>query len=82
MYAVAFDLVVAETEKNHPKDVNLVYSDISALAEHGFRRVQGSLYITDNEGMATPSSIICHAELALMPSLLTWIKGNLGLLWE
>lgn len=54
MYAVAFDLVVADTEQHHPKGVSQAYADIgSILNEHGFRRVQGSLYVTDNEDMAT-----------------------------
>lgn len=53
MYAVAFDLVVADTEHHHPKGVSQAYADIgSILNEHGFRRVQGSLYVTDNEDMA------------------------------
>ena len=53
MYAVAFDLVVADTEQNHPKGVSQAYADIAViLNEHGFRRVQGSLYVTDNEDMA------------------------------
>jgi len=53
VYAVAFDLVVAETEKHHPKGVAQAYAEVGAvLAEHGFRRVQGSLYITDDEDMA------------------------------
>lgn len=53
MYAVAFDLVVAETEKHHPKGVSQAYSDIAViLNDRGFRRVQGSLYVTDNEDMA------------------------------
>lgn len=53
MYAVAFDLIVAETEKHHPKGVSQAYSDIAAiLNDRGFRRVQGSLYVTDNEDMA------------------------------
>jgi len=53
MYAVAFDLVVADTEQHHPKGVTQAYADIGAiLAEHGFRRVQGSLYVTDDENMA------------------------------
>ncbi len=44
MYAVAFDLVVADTEKHHPKGVTQAYTEIgAALADHGFRRVQGSL---------------------------------------
>ncbi len=53
MYAIAFDLVVAETERHHPKGITQAYTDIGVvLAEHGFRRVQGSLYVTDNENMA------------------------------
>ncbi|GHT93888.1 endoribonuclease VapD [Betaproteobacteria bacterium] len=53
MYAVAFDLVVSDTEQHHPKGVTQAYTEIGAvLAEHGFRRVQGSLYVTDNEDMA------------------------------
>lgn len=53
MYAIAFDLTVAEAENNHPKGVSQAYTEISAvLSEHGFRRVQGSLYISDSEDMA------------------------------
>ena len=44
MYAVAFDLVVAETQK-HPKGAAQAYTEIGAvLGRHGFSRVQGSLY--------------------------------------
>lgn len=54
MYAVAFDLVVADTEKHHPRGVTQAYTEIGAiLAEHGFRRVQGSLYVSEIEDMAT-----------------------------
>jgi virulence-associated protein VapD len=53
MYAVAFDLTVVDTEKHHPKGVSQAYAEIGAiLGEHGFRRVQGSLYVTDDEDMA------------------------------
>jgi virulence-associated protein VapD len=53
MYAVSFDLVVADTELHHPKGVAQAYAEIGAiLNEFGFRRVQGSLYVTDNEDMA------------------------------
>jgi len=59
MYAVAFDLVVGETEKYHPKGVTQAYTEIGAiLAEYGFRRVQGSLYVTDEEDMANLFSAI------------------------
>jgi hypothetical protein len=54
MYAVAFDLVVADTETHHPKGVSHAYTEIGyVLADHGFRRVQGSLYVTDQEDMAS-----------------------------
>jgi len=53
MFAVAFDLVVADTERHHPKGVTQAYTEIGAvLAQHGFRRVQGSLYVTEDENMA------------------------------
>lgn len=53
MFAVAFDLVVADTETHHPKGVTQAYTDIGAtLAQYGFRRIQGSLYVTDSEDMA------------------------------
>lgn len=53
MYAIAFDLVVADTEQAHPKGVSQAYADIGAILNtHGFRRVQGSLYVTDDENMA------------------------------
>ncbi len=53
MYAVAFDLVVSDTEMHHPRGVTQAYTEIGAvLGEHGFRRVQGSLYVTDSEDMA------------------------------
>ncbi len=53
MYAVAFDLVVADTQQHHPKGVAQAYTEIGAiLAERGFERVQGSLYVTKNEDMA------------------------------
>ena len=52
MYAVAFDLVVSDTDRNHPKGVSQAYADIGTiLAKYGFHRVQGSLYVTENEDM-------------------------------
>lgn len=53
MYAVAFDLIVAETEQYHPSGVSQAYSEIGyILSEYGFRRIQGNLYVTDDENMA------------------------------
>jgi len=53
MYAVAFDPVVADTRREYPKGVTQAYTEIGAvLGEYGFHRVQGSLYVTDQEDMA------------------------------
>ena len=53
MYSIAFDLVVAEAEKNHPIGFSQAYADIGQiLSQFGFERVQGSLYVTKNEDMA------------------------------
>ena len=53
MFAIAYDLVVADTEKYHPKGVSQAYIEIGAtLAQFNFRWVQGSLYISDNEDMS------------------------------
>lgn len=53
MFAIAFDLVVAETAAAHPRGVAQAYTDIAqTLAPFGFTRVQGSLYVTDGENLA------------------------------
>lgn len=53
MYAIAFDLIVADTELHHPNGVSQAYAEIGLiLSEYGFRRVQGSLYVTEDENMA------------------------------
>lgn len=54
MFAIAFDLTVAQAEALHPKGrASAAYADINhLLLEHGFRWVQGSVYLTDNEDLA------------------------------
>jgi virulence-associated protein VapD len=53
MFAIAFDLVVADTEAHHPKGITQAYADIrTQLQRYGFRNIQGSLYVTDNEDLA------------------------------
>jgi hypothetical protein len=34
MFAIAFDLVVADTEKHHPKGVSQAYTDIAVTLAH------------------------------------------------
>ena len=53
MFAIAFDLVVKDTDQNHPKGVSQAYTDIrDCLRGYDFERVQGSLYITDSDDLA------------------------------
>ena len=53
MFAVAFDLKVESAAKAHPRGYRQAYLDIEAiLGQHGFRRIQGSVYVTDGEDMA------------------------------
>jgi virulence-associated protein VapD len=53
MFAIAFDLVVAETATQHPKGVSQAYADIGATPSNfGFDRVQGSLYVTASADLA------------------------------
>lgn len=62
MFAVAFDLVVADTAQHHPSGVAQAYKDIGTiLSKYGFVRIQGSLYVTENEDMA----ILFRAIMAL-----------------
>lgn len=52
MYALAFDLNTELTALNHSKGLKQAYQDIkSVLENHGFVRVQGSLYLNKNEDM-------------------------------
>jgi virulence-associated protein VapD len=53
MFAITFDLVVAQTSEHHPKGVTQAYNDIAAALERfGFERIQGSVYVTKTEDMA------------------------------
>ncbi len=53
MYAISFDLIVADTEAYHPKGVSQAYADIgTTLRMFGFERIQGSLYTNSDENMA------------------------------
>ena len=71
MFAIAFDLVVADTLNNHQKSVSQAYADIAAtLAICGFNRVQGSLYITNNEDMANLFKAI------MLLKNLPWFAGS------
>jgi virulence-associated protein VapD len=53
MFAIAFDLVVADAVEHHPRGVAAAYMDISTtLKKFTFNRIQGSVYVTEKDDMA------------------------------
>lgn len=53
MFAIAFDLNVAEADRSHPKTSRQAYKDIeTTLKRFGFVRVQWSVYAADKEDLA------------------------------
>jgi len=70
MFAIAFDLIVADVAKQHPKGVAQAYADIkTTLATHGFNWVQGSIYTNTTEDLAKLfSAIMALKTLPWFPS--------------
>ena len=65
MFAIAFDMTVAEIERLHPRNVQAGYLVIArVLGLYGFRWRQGSLYVADDEDLAKLFQAI-HALKAL-----------------
>ena len=53
MFAIAFDLIVADAEEHHPRGVSAAYADIAGtLRQFAFERIQGSVYVTQTDDMA------------------------------
>ena len=52
MFAITFDLIVAELDKSHPNRVSKAYDEIRrVLARNGFAWKQGSVYINVEGGL-------------------------------
>jgi virulence-associated protein VapD len=77
MFAIAFDLVVAETEKHHPRGTAVAYADIAlTLKKFSFNRIQGSVYVTDNDDMANLfSALMALKALPWFPLSVRDIRG-------
>jgi virulence-associated protein VapD len=53
VFAIAFDLTVAEVLRNHPRNVPAAYDEIGrVLSKFDFEWKQGSVYISENEDLA------------------------------
>ena len=77
MFAIAFDLVVADTAQNPPKGVSQAYADIGAtLSGFGFTRVQGSLYTNASEDLANLfAAIMALKALSWLPASVRDIRA-------
>jgi virulence-associated protein VapD len=46
MFAITFDMVVADIREHYPKGISNAYTEIArTVAPYGFERVQGSVYL-------------------------------------
>jgi virulence-associated protein VapD len=53
VFAIAFDLTVAEVLRQHPRSVPAAYDEIArVLASFAFEWKQGSVYVSENEDLA------------------------------
>ena len=69
MFAIAFDMTVAEIRTHYPKGISSAYTEIArTLAPFGFERVQGSVYTNHSTDM----SLMWAAVLALKS--LPWFR--------
>jgi virulence-associated protein VapD len=72
MFAIAFDLNTDEAERLHPKSVRRAYEDVAlAVGRHGFKRVQGSVYVAETDDLVK----LVSAVMALKS--LKWFRPSL-----
>lgn len=77
MFAIAFDLVVADAAKHHPRGVTAAYTDIGlTLKRLSFERVQGSVYVSEKNDMANLfAALLALKALPWFPSVVRDIRG-------
>ncbi len=77
MFAIAFDLVVADAERHHPRGTSQAYSDIRrTLSKYGFEGVQGSVYLSKNGDMANLTrAILALRALPWFPTCVRDVRG-------
>ena len=77
MFAIAFDLLVADTAANYRKGASQAYADIGAiLSSFGFGRVRESLYLADRDDLTNVfSAIIALKSHPWFPSSVRGIRA-------
>ena len=57
MFAIVFDLVIADVEASYSRHISQAYADIGrTLRRFGLGAIQGSVYLCDGEDLANLSS--------------------------
>ena len=77
MFAVAFDMIIEEILRHHPKGISQAYRDIGrTLRPFGFDWVQGSVYLTKNDDLGNLlAAILALRALPWFPSCVRDIRG-------
>jgi len=77
MFAIAFDLVVADADEHHPRGATAAYADIGAtLKRFEFTRIQGSVYVTEKDDMANLfAALLALKALPWFPEAVRDIRG-------
>jgi virulence-associated protein VapD len=71
MFAIAFDMVIADLKRHYGEPYNNAYYDISAVLFHyGFYRVQGSVYLSNNTDM------VCLVRAIEALKNIDWFKNS------
>ncbi len=77
MFAIAFDLIVAEAERNNPRGATAAYAELgSTLRRFEFERIQGSVYVTEKDDMANLfAALLALKALPWLPASVRDIRG-------
>ena len=77
MFAIAFDLVVADVRGHCAKGISAAYTEIAkSLAPFGFERVQGSVYLTRNPDLGNlMAAILALKALPWFPKSARDVRG-------
>ena len=77
MFAIAFDLVIADVERHHPKGTSQAYADIRrTLADYEFEGIQGSVYLTQSADLANlMAAMLALKALPWFPKCVRDIRG-------
>lgn len=77
MFAIAFDLTVADADAYHPSGYQAAYADIGRiLNSKGFERVQGSVYLNRKDDLAELTTAIAALKaLPWFPKAVRDVRG-------